>query len=277
MSWNKYNLYNMATKKKTQPSSTLYQQKWEAKKETRSYHGDSISERVFQSSFDPVLRGALGRIGANGQTSTLARPLASQTFASLERRLDVAIFRSMFASSVHQARQLVVHGKVELNGQKILSPAHPLQPGDMIHVDPEMVLKSISDYYHSNSKQRRYERDQAGISRRAQKLAEFLKKKANEEKAAKLNTTPPPSPTSEEPSKYQRRKKRKNALSQSFHAKPFMSPFAFIPSYLEVSHLTCSAIYLRHPVARPGLTEVPSPLPPTVHNLAYSFYTRGRR
>ena len=265
----------MAIKKRSLPANTLYKQKWEAKKETRAYHGDSLSERVFQSAFDPVLRGALGRIGADGQTPTLARPLASQTYASLERRLDVAVFRSMFASSVHQARQLVVHGKVELNGQRVISPAHPLHPGDMIHVDPLMVLKSISDYYHSNSKQRRYERDQAGISRRAQKLAEFLKKKANEAKAAGVTNTSPPA--TEEPSKYQRRKQRKNALSQSFHAKPFMSPFAFIPSYLEVSHLTCSAIYLRHPVARPGLTEVPSPLPPTVHNLAYSFYTRGRR
>ncbi|KAI6879922.1 hypothetical protein KC355_g22194, partial [Hortaea werneckii] len=39
----------------------------------------------------------------------------------------------------------------------------------------------------------------------------------------------------------------------------FMSAFAFIPRYLEVNQKICSAVYLRHPVARPGLAEVPTP------------------
>jgi ribosomal protein S4 len=36
----------------------------------------------------------------------------------------------------------------------------------------------------------------------------------------------------------------------------YMSPFAFIPRYLEVNQNICAAVYLRHPVARPGLSEV---------------------
>lgn len=39
----------------------------------------------------------------------------------------------------------------------------------------------------------------------------------------------------------------------------FMSAFAFIPRYLEVHSKICSAVYVRHPVARPGLAEVPTP------------------
>lgn len=46
-------------------------------------------------------------------------PYGSMTFAPLERRLDSAIFRSLFASSARQARQFVVHGAVKVNGKKV--------------------------------------------------------------------------------------------------------------------------------------------------------------
>jgi len=47
-------------------------------------------------------------------------PISSLMFAELERRLDVVVFRCCFASSIHSARQLVVHGKVKLNGLKVI-------------------------------------------------------------------------------------------------------------------------------------------------------------
>lgn len=46
-------------------------------------------------------------------------PLMQMTFAPLERRLDTAIFRALFASSIRQARQFVVHGAVKVNGKKV--------------------------------------------------------------------------------------------------------------------------------------------------------------
>lgn len=46
-------------------------------------------------------------------------PYTNMTFAPLERRLDVAIFRALFASSARQARQFVIHGAVTVNGQKV--------------------------------------------------------------------------------------------------------------------------------------------------------------
>lgn len=48
-----------------------------------------------------------------------AIPHMQMTFAPLERRLDTAVFRSMFASSARQARQFVVHGAVTVNGKKV--------------------------------------------------------------------------------------------------------------------------------------------------------------
>lgn len=48
-------------------------------------------------------------------------PYMQMTFAPLERRLDTAIFRALFASSVRQARQFVIHGAVKVNGLKVSS------------------------------------------------------------------------------------------------------------------------------------------------------------
>jgi ribosomal protein S4 len=58
--------------------------------------------------------------------------------------------------------------------------------------------------------------------------------------------------------------------------RPYMSAFAFIPRYLEVNHNICSAVYLRHPVARPGLAEVPTPFDTQMSQLAFTWYLRRR-
>ncbi|MCJ1418275.1 mitochondrial 37S ribosomal protein nam9 [Xylographa parallela] len=56
----------------------------------------------------------------------------------------------------------------------------------------------------------------------------------------------------------------------------YMSAFAFVPRYLEVHHKICSAVYIRHPVARPGLGEVPTPFPAEVNGLTFNWYLRRR-
>jgi ribosomal protein S4 len=56
----------------------------------------------------------------------------------------------------------------------------------------------------------------------------------------------------------------------------YMSAFAFIPRYLEVNQNVCSAVYLRDPVARPGLAEVPSPFHTETSQLAFQWYLRRR-
>lgn len=54
----------------------------------------------------------------------------------------------------------------------------------------------------------------------------------------------------------------------------YLSPFAFIPRYLEVNQNICAAVYLRHPVARRGLAEVPTPFPYETSQLAFNWYLR---
>ncbi|KAG5996546.1 hypothetical protein E4U54_002540 [Claviceps lovelessii] len=71
---------------------------------------------------------------------TKMTPYMQMTFAPLERRLDTAVFRALFASSVRQARQFVIHGAVKVNGKKMVHPSYQLNPGDMFQVDIEKVM-----------------------------------------------------------------------------------------------------------------------------------------
>jgi hypothetical protein len=54
----------------------------------------------------------------------------------------------------------------------------------------------------------------------------------------------------------------------------YMAPFAFIPRYLEVNQKICAAVYLRHPVARKGEAEVPTPFSNAMNQLAFAWYLR---
>ena len=52
----------------------------------------------------------------------------------LERRLDNTVYRAGFATSRRQARQLVNHGHIEVNGRKVDIPSFQVKPGDTIGV-----------------------------------------------------------------------------------------------------------------------------------------------
>ena len=50
----------------------------------------------------------------------------------LERRLDNLVYRMGFASSIRQARQMVTHGHVTVNGNKVNIPSYRCNAGDEI-------------------------------------------------------------------------------------------------------------------------------------------------
>lgn len=128
---------------------TLFQQRWRSKRLVRGYHGDHIPEKVFKRWFLPrrlpdvrqhkteagkkaeeqyLADKYSGRhdrakmtIKKQEEASSLAAktPLGSLMFMELERRLDIFIFRCCFAPSVYQARQMVIHCKVHVNGMPV--------------------------------------------------------------------------------------------------------------------------------------------------------------
>lgn len=143
-SFNKYNLFNLYKKGEVDfRSKTLYQQKWTAKQETRAYHGEHLTEGRWQTTFTPKLD-SVAQLDASLKGGEMEQtPILLQTFAVLEKRLDIALFRAMFASSVRQARQFILHGNVFVNGIKIAQPNYTLKPGDVFNVKSEKVLQAL--------------------------------------------------------------------------------------------------------------------------------------
>ncbi|KAJ4425178.1 hypothetical protein N0V82_000233 [Gnomoniopsis sp. IMI 355080] len=381
----------------------------------------------------------------NIQESQEPTPYMNMSFAPIERRIDVAIFRAMFASSTRQARNMVIHGKVKVNGLPMNHATYLLNPGDMFQVDPEAVMFATGKI---KPKSKKPEEEDSGtprpkMSRRSKRKAKAkaagdgeatedaaaapeadegsLEPAEGEEAEAEAETTANKVSPEDTPEALQKRlrflarnsrdllqadqnylsvkKKRQmraflkqakeissklgrkdgegaitddlvttisNTLKElaindpkiaeravesgaftpeqtaeakeaaesdtsktetsetklsgakvsepapslpkpyqlsdeeqmrleemvreyeenpvdptkpyktPWEPRPFMSPFAFIPRYLEVNQNICAAVYLRHPVARQGMSEIPSPFPPSVQELAFNWYLRRR-
>jgi small subunit ribosomal protein S4 len=60
----------------------------------------------------------------------------------MERRLQTVIFRRGMAKSLFQARQLIVHGHVAVDGQKMKAPGHTLT----IHEEEKLDYAESSPY-----------------------------------------------------------------------------------------------------------------------------------
>nr|WP_202447829.1 30S ribosomal protein S4 [Streptomyces sp. SID5468] len=52
----------------------------------------------------------------------------------LERRLDALVLRAGLARTIYQARQMVVHGHIEVNGRKVDRPSFRVRPDDVVMV-----------------------------------------------------------------------------------------------------------------------------------------------
>lgn len=55
----------------------------------------------------------------------------------LEMRLDALVLRAGFARSTAQARQLVVHRHILVDGKRVDRPSFRVKPGQLIHVHPK--------------------------------------------------------------------------------------------------------------------------------------------
>lgn len=238
----------------------MFQQKWKAKRLVRAYHGDWIEEKRFKKFFLPdSLPPIVGKKNLEGVSKDAKVPLTSMMFAEVEKRLDTVVFRCCFADSVYKARQMVVHGKVKLNGKKVrfgraalegrrtgrltlfLAQQHSdphtrLQPGDLISVDPDAVSTLQPPKPHE--------------------AASNLSKVSTGGAETSDDSTPTSSDQSDSASSSP---KPPRTRPLPFHLPEYAAPFLFVPHYIEPSFSTCSAIYLRHPTASPGHSEVPSP------------------
>jgi len=146
--WHPINLYNLSRLLGPRAGHrTVFQQKWKAKSFTRPYHGEQIREGQWERQFSrhipsvvPMEAAMLAKSDGSDMAAGRGRgkdeppnyqkatniptPYMSMVYHPQERRLDTSIFRALFASSARQARQLVTHGHVKVNGKKVSHQHH---------------------------------------------------------------------------------------------------------------------------------------------------------
>ncbi|WP_439578137.1 30S ribosomal protein S4 [Elioraea sp.] len=102
-----------------------------AKQRLKFYYGN-IGERQFRRYYDEAVR-------RKGDTS-------ENLIELLERRLDTVVYRLKFAITPFAARQLVNHGHVTVNGQRVNIPSYLVRDGDQIEVkEKSKQLASVLD------------------------------------------------------------------------------------------------------------------------------------
>ena len=84
-----------------------------------------VLEKKFRNYFEKALR----QKGVTGENLLFM----------LERRLDNAVYRAGFSTSRRQARQLVNHGHIEVNGRKVDIPSFQVKVGDVVTIKDKTV------------------------------------------------------------------------------------------------------------------------------------------
>lgn len=86
---------------------------------------------IFERQFSRYFERAEQRVGLTG----------TNLLVILESRLDNVIYRLGIGSSRAQARQLVQHGHIMLNGRKTNVPSALVAPGDTVSIRPESLRR----------------------------------------------------------------------------------------------------------------------------------------
>jgi small subunit ribosomal protein S4 len=95
-----------------------YQVRLLEKQKLRAIYG--VGERQMRAYYDKASR----KTGVTGE----------EMLRQLETRLDAVILRLGFSLSQRQARQLVSHGHVKLNGRRVDVPSAQVRPGDTLEL-----------------------------------------------------------------------------------------------------------------------------------------------
>jgi small subunit ribosomal protein S4 len=103
-----------------------------AKQVIKRYYG--MLERQFRNTFEKARR-MHGNSGLN-------------FLRLLELRLQTAVYRLGYANTVFQARQLVSHGHITVNGKRVNVPSYTLKVGDVVAVRDDEAAKNIAKRNH---------------------------------------------------------------------------------------------------------------------------------
>jgi small subunit ribosomal protein S4 len=125
-----------------QPRKKFFLFNLKFKKQLKSFYGN-LTEKRYKALY-------LKAINQRKSRNTYLSPM--QLFINmLERRLDIVIFRLYFASSIFNAKQLIQHGKILVNGKVITIKSYQVKNGDLIEID-----KSIENNVKQNIENANY-------------------------------------------------------------------------------------------------------------------------
>src|SRR3954469_23179255 len=99
-----------------------------AKQKLKGYYGD-VTEKQFKRAYSDASK----MKGDTGQN----------LIGLLERRLDAIVYRAKFAPTIWAARQIVNHGHIRVNGNKLNIASAKVNVGDVVELGPkaqEMAL-----------------------------------------------------------------------------------------------------------------------------------------
>lgn len=117
-----------AEKRKEQRARKMseYGQQLAEKQKVKHMYG--MLERQFRRFFSIATRNQ----GAPGEN----------LLSMLERRLDNVLYRLKLSVSRAQARQIIVHGHILVNGKKVYSPSYQVSVGDVISLADNVAAKT---------------------------------------------------------------------------------------------------------------------------------------
>lgn len=98
------------------------------KQKVREMYG--LRERQFKRFFANAIKSQEGGAGEN-------------LLNMLERRIDNVMYRLKLSTSRAQARQVIVHGHVLVNGKKVSSPSYLVKVNDEISLAPNVMNKTV--------------------------------------------------------------------------------------------------------------------------------------
>jgi len=107
--------------------TTEYGRQLEEKQKVRDMYG--MREKQFRLVFSRAVRS----LEATGD----------MLLSLLERRLDNVLYRLKLAMTRRQARQIIVHGHVLVNGKKVSSPSYVVSIGDEVALSPKVEEKKV--------------------------------------------------------------------------------------------------------------------------------------
>ena len=116
-------------------SKALKRQPADARQKKQSEYGAQLAEKQKVKAMYNVLERQFYRY--YDKANRMEGVTGANLLFLLETRLDNLVYRAGFARSIRQARQMVNHGLINVDGKRVDIPSYPVRPGQVISLREE--------------------------------------------------------------------------------------------------------------------------------------------